>query len=98
MSTRNKFLIGFGVYVGVAIALYLIFGSDGKNDHFKPQNEFKLEPWIELKIGGLDLSFNKAVLYLLLTCILTIGTMVTSPGGWRRSPTARRRSSRAPTT
>jgi F-type H+-transporting ATPase subunit a len=76
VSTRNKFLIGFGVYVGVAIALYLIFGSDGKNDHFKPQNEFKLEPWIEFKVGGLDLSFNKAVLYLLLTCILTIGTMV----------------------
>ena len=64
------------MYVGGAIALYLIFGSDGKNDHFKPQNEFKLEPWIEFKIGGLDLSFNKAVLYVLLTCILTISAMV----------------------
>ena len=76
MSTRKKFLIGFGIYVAGAIALYLIFGSDGKNDSFKPQNEFKLNPWIEIKIGGLDLSFNKAVLYVLLTCILTIGTMV----------------------
>jgi F-type H+-transporting ATPase subunit a len=60
----------------VAIAVYLIFGSEGKNEEFKPQNEFKLEPWIELKIGGLDLSFNKAVLYLLITCTLTIGAMV----------------------
>jgi F-type H+-transporting ATPase subunit a len=76
VSTRKKFLIGFGIYVAGAIALYLIFGSDGKNDSFKPQNEFKLNPWIEIKIGGLDLSFNKAVLYVLLTCILTIGTMV----------------------
>ena len=76
MSTRRKFLIGFGIYLGVAIALYLIFGSDGKNDSFKPQNEFKLDPWIEIKVGGLDLSFNKAVLYVLLTCALTIGTMV----------------------
>jgi F-type H+-transporting ATPase subunit a len=76
VSTRRKFLIGFGIYLGVAIALYLIFGSDGKNDSFKPQNEFKLDPWIEIKIGGLDLSFNKAVLYVLLTCALTIGTMV----------------------
>jgi F-type H+-transporting ATPase subunit a len=76
VSRRTKFLIGFAIYIGGAIALYLIFGSDGKNDHFKPQNEFKLEPWIELKVGGIDLSFNKAVLYVLLTCTLTIGTMV----------------------
>jgi F-type H+-transporting ATPase subunit a len=76
VSTRNKFLIGFGVWLVVAIALYGLFGSAGENDDFKPQNEFKLDPWIEIKLGGLDLSFNKAVLYLLITCILTIGTMV----------------------
>jgi F-type H+-transporting ATPase subunit a len=76
VSRRTKILLFVGVYVAGAIALYLIFGSDGKNDEFKPQNEFKLEPWIEFKVGGLDLSFNKAVLYVLLTCALTIGTMV----------------------
>jgi F-type H+-transporting ATPase subunit a len=76
VSRRSKFLLFGGIYLLVAIALYAIFGSEGENDHFKPQNEFKLEPWIELKIGGLDLSFNKAVLYLLITCVLTIGTMV----------------------
>jgi F-type H+-transporting ATPase subunit a len=76
MSTRRKFLIGLAIYIGVAIALYAIFGSDGKNDEFKPQNEFKLDDWISLHIGGLNLSFNKAVLYLLITCALTIGTMV----------------------
>jgi F-type H+-transporting ATPase subunit a len=76
VSRRSKILLFVGGYLLVAIALYAIFGSEGENDHFKPQNEFKLEPWIEFKIGGLDLSFNKAVLYLLITCILTIGTMV----------------------
>jgi F-type H+-transporting ATPase subunit a len=76
VSTRRKFLLGFGIYIAVAIALFLIFGSDGKNDDFKPQNEFKLDPWISIHIGGLDLSFNKAVLYVLLTCALTIWTMV----------------------
>jgi F-type H+-transporting ATPase subunit a len=75
VSRRTKLLLFLGVYLGGAIVLYLLFGSDGKNEHFKPQNEFKLEPWIEFKIGGLDLSFNKAVLYVLLTCALTIGTM-----------------------
>jgi F-type H+-transporting ATPase subunit a len=76
VSRRSKILLFVGGYLLVAIALYAIFGSEGENEHFKPQNEFKLEPWIEFKIGGLDLSFNKAVLYLLITCILTIGTMV----------------------
>jgi F-type H+-transporting ATPase subunit a len=76
MSTRKKLLIGLGIYLGGAILLYLIFGSDGKNEEFKPQDEFKLDPWIGIHIGGLDLSFNKAVLYVLLTCGLTIGTMV----------------------
>ena len=76
MSTRNKILIGVGIWLAIAIALFVVFGSEGENDHFKPQNEFKLEPWIEIKIGGLDLSFNKAVLYLLIACGLTIGAMV----------------------
>jgi F-type H+-transporting ATPase subunit a len=76
VSTKRKFLIGLGIYLAVAVALYAIFGSDGKNEEFKPQDEFKLDPWIEIKIGGLDLSFNKAVLYILLTCVLTVGTMV----------------------
>ena len=76
MSTKAKVGLALGIYFGVAVLLYLVFGSDGKNDEFQPQQEFKLDPWIEIKLGGLDLSFNKAVLYLLLTCILTVGTMV----------------------
>jgi F-type H+-transporting ATPase subunit a len=76
VSTKAKLLIAGGVYLGVAILLYAIFGSEGRNEEFQPQDEFKLDPWIELKIGSLDLSFNKAVLYLLITCILTVGTML----------------------
>ncbi len=76
MSTKAKVLIGLGVYLAIAILLLLIFGSGGKNEEFKPQNEFKLEPWISIHIGGIDLSINKAVLYLFLASALTIGTMV----------------------
>jgi len=46
------------------------------NENFKPQNEFKLDPWIEIKLGGLDLSINKAVLYIFIAAALTCGTMV----------------------
>ena len=66
VKTKTKVLIGLGVYLAIAILMLLIFGNAGKNDDFKPQNEFKLEPWISIKIGGLDLSINKAVLYLVL--------------------------------
>jgi len=76
MSTKAKFFIGLGIYVAIAILLLLIFGSDGKNEEFKPQNEFKLEPWISIHLGSLDLSVNKAVLYLFLASLATIFTMV----------------------
>jgi F-type H+-transporting ATPase subunit a len=76
LSTKAKVLIGLGVYFGVTILLLLIFGSDGKNEGFQPQNEFKLEPWVDLRLGSLDLSINKAVLYLALASGLTIFTMV----------------------
>jgi F-type H+-transporting ATPase subunit a len=51
-------------------------GAFAINEDFKPQNEFKLDPWIEIKIGGLDLSINKAVLYIAIAAILTCATMV----------------------
>jgi F-type H+-transporting ATPase subunit a len=76
LSTKNKVLIGIGVYLGIAILMFLIFGSSGKNEEFKPQNEFKLEPWISIHLGPADLSINKAVLYLVLASALTIGMML----------------------
>ena len=46
------------------------------NTEFKPQNEFKLDPWISLKLGPIDLSVNKAVLYLLLAALATTLSML----------------------
>jgi F-type H+-transporting ATPase subunit a len=76
MSNKTKVLVGIGVYVAILILLVLIFGNNGKNDEFQPQNEFKLDPWITIKLAGIDLSINKAVLYLLLATVATIGTMI----------------------
>jgi F-type H+-transporting ATPase subunit a len=76
MSTKAKVFIGLGAYLAVFALLLLIFGNDGKNEAFKPQNEFKLEPWISIHLGSIDLSINKAVFYLLLASVLTIFTMV----------------------
>jgi F-type H+-transporting ATPase subunit a len=76
MKTKTKVLIGIGAYFAVAILMLLIFGSSGKDESFQPQNEFKLEPWISLELAGIDLSINKAVLYLVLASALTIFVMV----------------------
>jgi F-type H+-transporting ATPase subunit a len=76
MKTRTKVFIGLGAYFALAILMLLIFGSSGKNEEFQPQNEFKLEPWISLHLGSIDLSINKAVLYLALASGLTIFAMV----------------------
>jgi F-type H+-transporting ATPase subunit a len=60
----------------VAILLVVIFGNEGKNEEFKPQDEFKLEPWLSIEVGGIDFSINRAVFYLALASGLTIGVMV----------------------
>ena len=76
MSRGQKIGLAIFVWLGVAIAIYAAVGSEGKNDEFKPQDEFKLDPWIDIHIAGVDLSFTKATLYLILACILTTGTMI----------------------
>ena len=73
MTRRLVFTIFGGLMLALTIGLFAIFGSEGKNDDYQPQNEFKLDPWISIKIGALDMSINKAVLYIFLAAALTIG-------------------------
>ena len=42
------------------------------NDSYKPQNEFKLDPWFS--VGPVD--FNKAVFYVLVATVLTVMAML----------------------
>jgi len=76
LSRAAKIWIGVFVWLTIAVLLYAIFGSEGKNEEFKPQNEFKLDPWVSIHIAGIDLSINKAVVYVFLACALTAGTMI----------------------
>jgi F-type H+-transporting ATPase subunit a len=74
MKTRTKIFLGIGGFYLAAIILFVvIFGATRRdNEEFAPVDEFRLDPWIEL--GPLD--FNRAVLYLLMAGILTVGTML----------------------
>ena len=73
MSTRSKVFLGLGIYLVLMILIGIIFGSHRTESDFLPQNEFKLDSWVDLP-GPFDL--NKAVLYLFIAAVLTVGTML----------------------
>ena len=76
LGNGKKVLLVFGLLLVLAIAINLIAPSEGQNEEFQPQNEFKLDNWVSLKLGPLDMSLNKAVLYLFLGCALTTAMML----------------------
>ncbi len=86
MSRKAKVFIAVGIYLGITAVLLLVAGSAGENEEFQPQNEFLLEPWIALSIGGIDFSITKAVLYLALASALTIGVMTFIARRMQREP------------
>jgi F-type H+-transporting ATPase subunit a len=75
VKTRTKVLLGIaGAYVGALVLAVVIFGATRHdNEDFLPQNEFQLDTWVELPLG---LDINKAVLYLVISGLLTVGTML----------------------
>ncbi len=74
MSRVQKVLLAIGAfYLFGIVLLVLIYGfKQNKNPTFQIQNEFKLVNWVSLGL----FSINRAVLYLFLAALLTIGTMV----------------------
>jgi F-type H+-transporting ATPase subunit a len=59
-----------------------------EEEEFDPSLEFELDPYVSLELGPLDLSINKAVVYLLLASLICIGLGVfVIRGGLRMRPT-----------
>jgi F-type H+-transporting ATPase subunit a len=52
--------------------LALILPANAFAEDFEVEKEFELNPWVKIKLGGLDLSINKAVAYLMLATVVTI--------------------------
>ena len=83
MSNTRKVLWGiFGVYLVGIVLLIVIFGFGHQNHEFQIQNEFKLLNWVHLGV----FSINRAVLYLFISTVLTIGTMVWIAGRMQQRP------------
>jgi F-type H+-transporting ATPase subunit a len=85
MTTRRKILFGaFGFYLLSLFLIVLIFGFTRRdNEEFQPQNEFKLDTWVNLP-GPFDI--NKAVMYLVIAAILTCVTMIWIAGRMQARP------------
>ncbi len=83
MSNTRKVLYGvLGFYVLGIVLLVVIFGFGHKNNVFQIQNEFQLTNWVDLGV----FSINRAVLYLFISTILTIVTVVWIAGRMHARP------------
>jgi F-type H+-transporting ATPase subunit a len=72
-KTRKVLLIGAGIYVAGFVLLLVVYGfSQHKNNEFQIQNEFKLVDWVHLGV----FSINRAVVYLIISALLTIFMML----------------------
>jgi F-type H+-transporting ATPase subunit a len=84
MKPRTRILLWIGgFYVLGIILLAAIFGvTQHKNNTFQIQNEFQLVNWVHLGV----FSINRAVVYLFLAAIATVGTMLYIAGRMQARP------------
>jgi F-type H+-transporting ATPase subunit a len=86
VNKRVRLALIILVPMALLVLLGAVFGSEGQNTAYKPQNEFKLDDWIPIHLGSVNLSINKAVLYLALAAILTIWSMLAIANRMQRKP------------
>jgi F-type H+-transporting ATPase subunit a len=73
--------------IAASATLLLIPAIGAAKPAFDPSQEFGQDRYIDLKFGAIDLSVNKAVIYLLLsTAILVVGGLVVVRRGLRNRP------------
>ena len=62
-------------WIAATALLALTAPATASADTFNPSDEFKLKDWVPIHVGGLDLSINKAVVYLILgsACSILLG-------------------------
>jgi F-type H+-transporting ATPase subunit a len=78
---KRLFAIGLTLFLALpAVAL----ASGGEGEKFNPASEWTLKPWVDIQIGPIDMSINKAVAYLMLgtvvSCVIGIVLMRVKTG------------------
>ena len=69
---RRLSLIAVGLWLALP-SLALASTTEEGEEEFDPSHEWELQEWIPIHLGPLDLSINKAVAYLILGTVCTIG-------------------------
>ena len=73
---KRHLAIGTTLFLALP-AVALASGAEGEK--FNPASEWTLKPWVDIQIGPIDMSINKAVAYLLLgtvvSCVIGIVLM-----------------------
>jgi len=46
------------------------------NESYHPQDEFELVPWVHIEVFGVDMSINKAVMYVVIAAVLSCITLI----------------------
>jgi len=73
--------------LAASAGLLLVPAFAAAGTQFDPSTEFSLDRYLDLKFGPIDLSINKAVIYLLLTtAILCIGSVIIVRRGLKSRP------------
>ena len=90
MSIRRSWRALSALAIGCLLALPAIAAAQeaAEEEDFDPSLEFELSPYISIDLGPIDLSINKAVVYLLLAAAICIGLGIfVVRGGLRQRPT-----------
>ena len=86
MSIRHLWPAVLGLGLAALLVLPAIAAA-AEEEKFDPSQEFSTNPYIELKLGPLDMSINKAVIYLFLASAICIGLGYVVRGGLKMRPT-----------
>jgi len=72
----------------IALVAMPALAVSAEDEDFDPSLEFQLDPYVGMDFGWIDLSINKAVVYLLMsTFIICVGSVWVVRGGLKMRPT-----------
>lgn len=86
MNLRRLWRSSVALALG-ALALAPAMAAAAEEEKFDPSLEFSTDPYIEIMVGPLDLSINKAVIYLILASLICISLGLVIRGGLTMRPT-----------
>jgi F-type H+-transporting ATPase subunit a len=86
LSIRRSWRALTALALGCLLAVPAIAAA--AEEDFDPSEEFKLDPYVSIELGPIDLSINKAVIYLLIAAAICLGLGIfVVRGGLRQRPT-----------